>query len=119
MKSKQRDFRLIFFIHLFLIVLFWLLPFLVNWKLVLLSVFLYYVNHYLWKATYGLCPLTMIEFKTKNPKASVWVYYLNKYTSLKVDKKRLHFVLFRIVPPTILVVSLVWQILLGFKPLIF
>jgi hypothetical protein len=117
--KNNKDFGPIFFFHASLIILFWLLPFLVNWKLVLLSVSLYYVNHFLWKATYGLCPLTMIEFKTKDPKASVWGYYLDKYSGRKINKKRLHFILFWIVPPTILFVSLVWQILLGFKPLLF
>lgn len=119
MKSKHHDFGIVFFIHFFLIALFWLLPFLFNWKLVLLSVFLFYLNHYIWKITYGLCPLTMVQFKTKNPKINVCHYYLTRYLHLKIDLRKMNFIQRSIIPPIIFIISIIWQVLLGFKPLIF
>ena len=118
MKSKYQDFGFVFFAHLSLIIIFWLLPFLVNWKLVLLSVLIYYTQRYIWRVSYGLCPLTIVQFKTKDPYASFYHYYLTKYFGLNLYKRKTKFVITWVIPWIIFIISLVWQILFGFKPLI-
>lgn len=119
MKRKHHDFGIIFCMHFTLVLIFWLLPFLVNWKLVLLSAFLYYINEIVWRLTIGICPLTSIQFNTRTKDETFYYYYLTKYFKLKVDKRDTNFFASWFIPIFILMVSLVWQIILGFRPILF
>ena len=83
-----------------------------------MPVFIYYIQKGVWKVKYGLCPLTAIQLKTRDPSTSFYHYYLTKYLGLNLDKKKTKFTVTWIIPWVIFIISLVWQIFLGFKPLI-
>lgn len=72
MKREPKEFGVIFWIHLSLIVLFYALPVLVDWRLVLLSVILYYLQ----KLVFHACPLTTAQFPSFSKHDSFYHHYL-------------------------------------------
>lgn len=115
--KPEKEFGLIFWTHLLLILLFWSLPFLVDWKLVFLSVIIYYLQRYIRKFWYDICPLTEIQFNTKDTDFSFYYYYLRRL-GLPVEKRKVRFTVTWLIPWIILVVALLWQIVLNVKPII-
>lgn len=114
-KKKYSEFGFVFWLHLSLILLFWLLPFLVAWKFVLLSVFIFYAQ----LAVMGPCILTKIQFQTRDPSASFYHHYLTEHLGLNLSRKRVESFVVKVVPWIIFLMSTIWQILLKKKPLIF
>ena len=114
MPSKHSDFGIVFLLHFSLILLFWLLPFLFNWKLVIVGCIIYYINTKIEK----LCILTKVQLNTNDEEESVYHYYLEKYFKLNIDKKKVKFFVRWILPVCIFLFSLFWQLILGVKPLI-
>jgi len=98
----NNDFGIIFWLHLFIILLIYISPFLLSWKIVVLLVMLFYIQLLLC----GNCILTIIQFK-KN--TSFFYYYLSKL-GFNVNKGKIDFILTYVMPLLILVVALIWQL---------
>jgi len=110
--KKQKDFGLIFFIHLFLIILFYLSPFLVNWKIVTLTVVLILLQY----KFLGDCIFTKAEFKDKDK--GFFEHYLKKI-GINISKKQVDFLSIYVVPILLPLAAIIWQVLLKHKPLWF
>jgi len=108
----KKDFGFVFFIHLILIILVYVSPFLFDWKLILMGVLYIYIQEIFLKG----CFLTHLQFgKDKD----MTFYY--KYLTLlgfRINKKKLKFFMGRIMPLIILGVALVWQEVLGVSVLV-
>lgn len=117
-KRKHHDFGLVFWTHFLIILLFWLLPFLVNWVLVLASSILYYANDSFWAYFIGLCPLTAAQFNTKNPEDTFYHYYLTKYFGMRLRKKSVDIFASWAVPIIVFLMAVLWQFILGIRPLL-
>ena len=97
-----------FLLHLVVILFVYLSPFILDWKLILILIALYYLQ--LW--FFGNCILTIRQFKEKTRETSFYSHVLNKL-GFYPDKKTVRIVVDYYVPWIILVVALVWQIVLG------
>jgi len=103
-------------IHTIIIILAWLSPFWLDWKLIFFCLILYYVQLLIFKG----CVLTNIQFNKNIRKASdmtMYAYWANKF-GIKVNKKKLKFESDYIMPAIILIITIVWQILLNIPILI-
>lgn len=109
----KSDFGLIFWFHLILIILMWASPFWLSWKLIILGIFLYYLQLVIFKD----CILTRAQFETKKRSTTFYWYYLTMI-GFKLNKERVRFAADYIFPWIILGLALVWQVVLGFSTLI-
>ncbi len=111
MNNQQiKEFGTIFWLHLLLIILIYLSPFLFKWGLVLLFVGLYYFQ----LLVFGDCILTKIQFKSQE-KIVFYHYYLSKL-GLNFSKRKINALVTYILPPIILLFTLFWQIILNKIP---
>jgi len=108
------DFGIIFWIHLSLILFFWLSPFLVGWKLVILCAGMFYLTRV---TILKKCPLSDIQFQKESPNTYFQHYYLTKM-GFKFSKEGVRKVTIWFLPWFLIAFSLIWQILLGKKPLL-
>ncbi len=109
--DRNKDFRLIFWIHIFVICLMYFSPFLFSWKVVFIGVMVYYLQLLI----FGGCILTIEELGAER-KEGFNAYYLRKM-GLKVNERKLGIVLNFIVPWAILALALIWQVVLKHSPL--
>ena len=109
----KKDFGLIFWIHLILILLVYVSPFLFSWKLILIGVLYIYFQEIFLKG----CFLTYAQFG-KDTDMTFYYRYLT-LLGFKVNKKKLKFFMAWIMPWIILGIALIFQEVLGFKVLIF
>ncbi|MDP3954458.1 MAG: hypothetical protein Q8Q06_03535 [bacterium] len=112
--KKHRDFGFYFWVHLAFILLFWLAPFLVSWRGIVAGMILYaFQIKFL-----GGCILTHLEFKGREPPpASFYHYYLTK-AGLKLNPKKVSWVVDYGITSLIIIMTLIWQFLLGKEVLI-
>ncbi len=111
MKTKS-NFGLIFWIHLFFIIIAYASPFLLNWKIVLFGVILIYIQNFVFQG----CLLTHAQFG-KDP----YITFYHKYLTLlgfRINKYKLKFFMAWIMPIIILLVAIIWQLILEISPLI-
>ena len=99
--------------HLIQIIFVWFTPVLLSWYIIVLFILL----NYLQIALLGDCVLTRIQFGRKNRKA-YYTFVLEKL-GFKPDNKKVTFFVINVKPYILLVLSLIWQIVLKNKPLIF
>jgi len=111
MKTKRDDFGLIFWIHLILIILAYLSPFLFNFKIMVFLVFLYYLQIIIFNG----CKLTEIQFG-KQSYSTFYYPYLIKL-GFKINKKFIYYLMRWIMPLIVLLISLILN-LLNYNPLI-
>ena len=71
--SKNKDFGLIFWVHLFIIFLMYSSPLLFSWKVILTGIFIYYLQLLI----FGGCILTIKELGVEK-KERFNAYYLRK-----------------------------------------
>lgn len=101
-----------FWIHLFLILIYYLSPFLFNWKIVIFIVVLILLQY----RFLGDCFLTKLEFK-KEDKA-FFQHYLEKI-GINISKRQVDFIATYIVPFVLPTIAIIWQVLLKHRPWIF
>ncbi len=101
---KKKDFGIIFWIHLVLIVLAVFSPLYIDYKLIIL------VNVLLWLQYYilGNCFLTKKEFNTRDEDMTFWFYYLSK-VFYSLDKKKTKFFVRVILPFLIMMIAIYLQ----------
>ena len=111
MKSKK-DFGIIFWLHLLLILGAYFSPFWFDWKIVWAGFILLEIYYYF----RGGCDLTFLELGKEKDITFVW-YYLSKIFP-KLDKKKTKFFLNYILPPILIISSFVSQVIYSYEPLI-
>lgn len=102
---------LIIILHTLLILLAWLSPFYLDWKLILAFVGLYFIQILIFRG----CMLTNIQFNKsirKETDMTMYSYYL-ELLGFKPNKEKVRFTARYIMPLIIIIISLVWQILLN------
>ncbi|MBI2676530.1 MAG: hypothetical protein HYX21_01050 [Candidatus Yanofskybacteria bacterium] len=109
--SKNKDFGLIFWVHIFVICLMYSSPFLFSWKIIFAGILVYYLQLLI----FGGCVLTIKELGAER-KEGFNAYYLRRL-GFRVNERKLSFVLDYIVPWAILAFALVWQLFLKHSPL--
>ncbi|VVB80496.1 Uncharacterised protein [uncultured archaeon] len=98
-------------IHTLLVILVWLSPFWLDWKIILAGIFLLILQEIVFKG----CILTNLQFSKKiNKKVedTMYSYYLEKL-GLKPNKRKIRFLARNIFPWIIFIISILWQILLN------
>ena len=104
--DKKRRIR--FIIHLILIILAWLSPFYLNYKIIAFLVILYYIQIIIFKS----CLLTTAQFKENASEMTMYTHSLEKL-GFKINRKRLKFISSWIIPLIILFIAIIFQILLN------
>ena len=111
--KMKNDFSLLFWIHLILIICIYISPFIISWKLILVFIFLYYLQLII----FGDCILTRKQFKTNKRSETFYHYYLYKL-GFKIDKYKVRWTVDYIIPWIILIVAISLQSLFSIFPLI-
>ncbi len=101
-KSKLLK-RLVFTAHLLFIVVVFTSPFFLSWKLILIFVFLYYLQI----LVLGGCVLTKAQFGSYDE--TFYHHYLNKL-GFRISERKVKIVADYILPPLIFVVATVYQL---------
>lgn len=104
---------LITIVHVLIILTFYVLPFLVSWKIVAIVVFLYYLQI----ALLNRCVLTILQFKEQDRTTSFYSYLLEKF-GFHPDREKVRFIVDRVIPLAVLAVALIYQLVLGKSVLI-
>ena len=94
---ERKDFVIIFWLHLIIILVIFSSPFWLSWKLIVIAIFIYYVQLLLFKN----CILTTLQFQEKDRNTTFYSYYLEKL-GFNVNKKKLRLFLDYILPWLIL-----------------
>jgi hypothetical protein len=110
MEQTKREFGLIFWIHLFLILFSYLSFLYIDWKIIFIGVVLLQLYYFF----RGGCDLTFKEFGKDKNITFVW-YYLNKIFPKLDQRKTRYFVRF-FLPIALILVSAYSQVVLDFKP---
>lgn len=109
--DKNKDFGLLFWVHIFVLCLMYFSPFLFSWKIVFAGILAYYLQLLI----FGGCVLTIKELGAER-KEGFNAYYLRKM-GFRVNERKLKITLNVIVPSAILIFALIWQVALKRSPL--
>lgn len=101
---KTKEFGLIFWIHLALIMCVLASPFWLSWKIILVCIALYYLQILIFKN----CILTIIQFNTKDHNDSFYSHYLNRL-GFRVNKHKLRIFLDYILPWLLFLIAITIQ----------
>lgn len=116
-KKLQGDFGLIFWIHLFLILIFIISPFFFAWQWILLFVFVFILQDKFFKN----CVLTKAQLRHRDDIAddelSFYAYYFKKM-GIKINPKKVKKYFAWTLLWLVFIFSLFWQIDLGNAPLL-
>ncbi|OGI90967.1 hypothetical protein A2911_00330 [Candidatus Nomurabacteria bacterium RIFCSPLOWO2_01_FULL_40_15] len=107
-----KEFGLIFWVHLFLIIFFYLSFLYIDWRIILSGIILLQI-YYLLR---GGCDLTFIQFGDDKNTTFVW-YYLHKFLP-NLNKKTTKIFIRYIIPSIIFLASFLLQEFIGYIPLI-
>ena len=97
-----------FLLHLVIILLVYISPFILDWKLILILIALYYLQLLI----VGNCILTIKQFAERTRDTTFYSHVLNKL-EFYPDKRTVRIIVDYYIPWTILAVALIWQIVLG------
>jgi hypothetical protein len=111
MKLKK-DFGVVFWIHLTLILLAYFSPFFFRWQIIFVMVFASFIQQVIFKG----CILTHAQFG-KDPHMTFYYRYLT-LLGINVNKEKLKFLMTWIMPILVLLFVLFWQVILGIDPII-
>lgn len=110
--AKQKDYGLIFWFHLAVILFWYVSPFLFSWYLLLFGV----AFSYLQGIVLNGCVLTHKQFGKDN-NITFWGYYLEK-VGIKIKKETAKIIFFWLEPWIVLIVAFILQVLFKFKPIL-
>ena len=110
---KNKKFEAVSYLHLIIIILLWTCPLWLDWKLIIVGIFLYYMQLLI----FGDCILTKKEFKSKKRKMTFYSYLLEKM-GFNFDRRKIAFIADYIFPYIIWGAALIFQVLLSVNPLI-
>jgi hypothetical protein len=106
----KKDYGIYFWLHLFVIVFWYVMPFLFSWYWLMFGVVFSYGQGLIING----CVLTYAQFG-KGSDETFFAYYLRKI-GINLNKKTAKLIFFWIEPIAIFSVALIWQLILGFKP---
>lgn len=107
---KEKDFGLLFWLHLGLILFAYVSPLWLNWKIIVGVV----VVLQLYYALRGGCDITFWEFGDDKDTTFLW-YYLRKIFPT-LDQKKTKFFVRIIVPALVILIALISQIVFNYHP---
>ena len=113
MAKDIKLFGFTFWLHLILILIAYSSPFLFSWKLILFGVVILLIQFLVLKQ----CVLTTAQFGDEKY-ITFYTLYL-EMLGFKFKRKNLYILMRYIMPFIVLLISLIWQILLNHKPIIF
>ncbi len=107
----MKETSLIFW-HTIIILLAWLSPFWLDWKLIFICSALYWLQILIFKG----CILTNIQFKdkiklTKKSDRTMYAFWAD-WLGFKPNRKKLKFLAVYIMPLIVLIIAILWQIVL-------
>jgi len=105
-----KDFGLVFWLHLFLIVLVWISPLWADWVFILFGIITLHIYWFIFQG----CHLTKLE-AGEDKDNTFYYYYLSKYFS-KLNKKRVKTIVRWILPIVILLTAYYIQEFAGLIP---
>ena len=108
----KKEFGLFFWIHLTLLILAYLSPLFVDWKIIVSGVVLLQIQYWLING----CYLTHLEMGKDRNQVFVWYYLQKLYPTL--NPKTTKFTVRVIVPILLVIFALILQTKLGFTPLL-
>ena len=111
--KTHKDFGLIFWLHLILLILMYASPFILDWRIILLFLGLYYVQLMI----FGACILSMMEFNSGEVRKSFFEHYLSRF-GFQFNERKLSLILDYVVPLIIITLALFWQLKLQYSPLL-
>jgi len=97
-----------FLLHLVIIFFVYISPFILDWKLILILIILYYLQLLI----FGNCILTIKQFAEQKRDTTFYSHVLSKL-GFYPDKRTVRITVDYYIPWIILVVALIWQITLG------
>jgi hypothetical protein len=112
--STQSELNFIFWIHLLITLSAWVLPFLFWWPLV----WAVYAVVHLQFAVFGRCLMNNMHNLDEGDDKILYTDVLEAL-GFRPNRKRLKFFIRRVLYPVLAMVAIVWQLVLGFQPLIF
>ena len=115
MERKNKDYGLVFWAHAIVNLILYSSWFLLSWYWILLGELVLQIQSYL----FGGCVLTVAEFKKEKNDTSCIGYYFEKWGIINKNTPKVKFFIRNISPWIVFAISLVWQVLLGFNPLLF
>ena len=104
----KNEFGFIFWLHLAIILFFYLSPFLVDWKVIGILVALYFIQ----VTIFGNCYLNIIQWNDRRKEGSFHYHYLSKF-GCDVDEGRTGFFFGYVIHWLVLGFALLWQVILG------
>ncbi len=112
-KQGHKDYGYLFYVHVILIVLYYLSPFLVNWTVVIVIAALMILQNIFIKG----CVLTIAEFKEESQKTGFFHHYLKKI-GIHLSRTTIEVISY-ILPFALIGTAILWQIVFQHKPLLF
>ena len=113
MRLLRGEFGFVFWIHLFIIAIVLLSPFLFSWYFIILGI----IIHVLQTLVFNGCIVTYAQFGTQ--KDMTFYYHYLKMLGINFNKRKLNLFLTWKLPWIILAFALIWQIILEIKPIWF
>ncbi len=114
MNTQSLKSDLAFAAHLGVTILAWAAPFLFNWKWAVLA----YAGVMLQFAFFGRCLMNAQHEMPEEDNATFYSYVFEKM-GLTPNRGRLKFYVRRVIYPVLAAAALLWQVGLGFQPLLF
>ena len=96
-----------FLLHLVIIIFVYISPFILDWKIILILIAIYYLQ----LIVFGNCVLTIKQFKERTRDTSFYSHVLNKL-GFYPNKKTVRIIVDYYIPWIILLIAFVWQIAL-------
>lgn len=108
----KKEFGLLFWIHLLLLIPAYISPFLVNWKIILIGVILLQIQYWL----VGGCILTHLQMGNDKNETFIWYYLRKIYPRLSAQKVK--FTIRVVIPIILIITGFILQTIYNFQPLI-
>ncbi len=106
--------KILFGVHIFIVILVWASPFLFNWKILMMAIIIHQIHIFFFKG----CILTNLQFKEKAKEMTIYTFVMEKM-KIKTNRKKMKFIASKIMPIVYLLIIIIWQIILNKTPLIF
>jgi hypothetical protein len=103
---------MVFWIHLILIIILWLSPLWADWILILIGI----ISLHIYWAIFQGCHLTKME-TGKDKDMTFYYHHLSRYFP-SLEKRKVKMVVRVLIPATLLLIALILQEVLGWKPVL-
>ena len=115
MNKREKDYGSTFWIHLIMVLIAYLSWTLFSWYYILVGIIIVRLSHFCFNG----CIVTIKEFGKETDETTFIGYYLQKWGIIKRNTRKVKWFIRNISPVIIFILAIIWQVLLGLKPLIF